>query len=67
LVPPALPGPIGTPLTAAAPAPADPAGGAAPCADTLRGNIKLPLSAMTMNVALPNILMLSRSIIAVTK
>jgi hypothetical protein len=31
------------------------------------GNIKLPLSAMSMNAALPNILMLSRSITAVTK
>jgi len=58
LVPPALPGPIGTPLTAAAPAPAEPASGepTAPlCADNLIGNIKLPLSAMTIKVDLPNI------------
>src|ERR1700730_3149219 len=57
-VQPALPGPIGTPLTAPAPALAEPASGeptAPPCADNLIGNIKLPLSAMTIKVDLPNI------------
>jgi hypothetical protein len=56
LVPPALPGPIGTPLTAAGPAPAEPASGF--CADDLIGNIKLPASAKAISIDLRNMIAL---------
>jgi hypothetical protein len=53
LVPPALAGPVGTPLTADVPAPAEPAAGEpaalplappAPCANELAGNIKMAIA-----------------------
>jgi hypothetical protein len=44
LVPPALPGPAGTPLTAAVPAPAEPASGVV-CAEAPRDAIDRPMAA----------------------